>query len=63
MASSSVIRPEKIHGKCSNGNGMVDFPCSDEFRDIYKRNEHDLDVFGLVGNEVRNLKCLLPLPK
>ena len=59
MTPSSVICLEKIHRERRNDNGMVNLPRSDQFRDIHQGDEHDLDVFGLIGNKVRNLLDIL----
>jgi len=59
MTPSSVICLEKIHGECRDDDGMVNLPCSDQFWDIHQRDEHDLDVFSLIGDQVRNLLDIL----
>ena len=55
--SSSEL--EKIKGECSDHNGMVDLPFSDQFWNINKRNENNLDVFGLIGCGSRNFLDIL----
>jgi len=46
-------------GEGRDDDSMIDLPGSDEFRDIYERDEFNLDVFGLVRNQVRNLLDIL----
>jgi hypothetical protein len=38
---------------------MVNLTRSDQFSDILKGDEFNLDVFGLVGNQVRDLADIL----
>jgi hypothetical protein len=46
---------KKIEVECSDHNGVVDLSFSDQFWDINKRDEHSLDVFGLIGHGITDL--------
>ncbi len=50
--NSILSYPEKVPSEGGDHNSVIDLPRSDQFWNIHKGDEYDLNVFGLIGNEV-----------